>query len=730
MEDPKRPGVYIEEIALLPPSVAGVSTAVPAFLGYTRNQVDSPQKITSLLEFTTIFGAPYDENFTATNVGAAGETSWQIERDDKVNYWLYYLLKMFFNNGGRVCYVVSVGTFSNGKNPNDFTNEDKGLAKLEKEDEPTLIVLGDAANIPWVGYKSIMDQALMQCGKLKDRFAILDVQQGDEDGGQFRGLASDYLRYGAAYTPFLKTSITYKLTDGYEDRVTVKDEWVFFDTSKTGLRVKNDQPDKNYNVLIEKGTSFACAVTEGNEFHHLELTGVEGARAKDLVAEIRNDGPITHFEAYTIEEGEAIVDKLTEEELTDDIKVLKISDSNGNIILIFTYTGDDDPTLNLVFDQDDWVFEYDTDNQAFTIGVKKGEEASASNLMSQFRLKNPNTSFQLLKVGSGVVDQEISSGALTPAKSGQFPAGEEALLILYTGEKAGAKVSTLAPTLSFQIDDASDPVVLTIGEVGPGMAPASVVKQWKEWASKSEAHGFSLISLGDDPVVALTEPESLNVPTLRGLKGSDTEKYNQIKAKLQSVYVTLPPSGALAGVYARVDGDRGVWKAPANVSLMSVIGPEVKITDLEQEALNYHPGGGKSINAIRNFTGKGTLVWGARTLAGNDNEWRYIPVRRLFIYIEESTRKASETFVFEPNNATTWLKVKGMIESFLFDLWQRGALAGPTPEAAYYVEVGLGKTMTQDDILNGKMKVEIGIAAVRPAEFIILKFSHKMQEAA
>ena len=145
--------------------------------------------------------------------------------------------------------------------------------------------------------------------------------------------------------------------------------------------------------------------------------------------------------------------------------------------------------------------------------------------------------------------------------------------------------------------------------------------------------------------------------------------------------------------------------------------------------MNVDTTGGKSINAIRAFTGKGTLVWGARTLAGNDNEWRYVPVRRLFIMIEESCRKSTAFAVFEPNTLTTWLKVKGMIESFLYGLWQQGALAGAKPEDAYFVNVGLGKTMTPQDVLEGRMIVEIGVAAVRPAEFIILRFSHKLQQS-
>ncbi len=200
-----------------------------------------------------------------------------------------------------------------------------------------------------------------------------------------------------------------------------------------------------------------------------------------------------------------------------------------------------------------------------------------------------------------------------------------------------------------------------------------------------------------------------------------------IEAELKTIYVVLPPSGVIAGVYARVDSDRGVWKAPANVSLNSVIKPMVRVTNDLQDTLNVDATSGKSINAIRTFAGKGILVWGARTLAGNDNEWRYVPVRRLYIFVEESVKKASEFVVFEPNDKKTWVRVRAMIENFLTGLWREGALAGAKPDDAFFVKVGLGETMTSEDILNGIMNVEIGMAAVRPAEFIILKFSHKLQ---
>jgi hypothetical protein len=239
---------------------------------------------------------------------------------------------------------------------------------------------------------------------------------------------------------------------------------------------------------------------------------------------------------------------------------------------------------------------------------------------------------------------------------------------------------------------------------------------------------------------AITHPLSVNADGVSGgnvavtgtVAGNldaltDTGIANAVRAELAKHRITLPPSSAVVGVYAMVDTTRGVWKAPANVSLAHVIEPAVRIDDRAQEGMNVDATTGKSVNALRAFAGKGTLVWGARTLAGNDNEWRYVPVRRFFNLVEESVKKSTHWAVFEPNDANTWVKVRGMIESYLTQKWREGALAGATPKDAFFVRCGLGQTMDAQDILEGRLNVEIGMAAVRPAEFIILKFSHKLQ---
>lgn len=202
--------------------------------------------------------------------------------------------------------------------------------------------------------------------------------------------------------------------------------------------------------------------------------------------------------------------------------------------------------------------------------------------------------------------------------------------------------------------------------------------------------------------------------------------YKSIIHALQEKLNLLPPSGAIAGIYSMTDNMRGVFKAPANVSLSSVTQPFVNINDADQEFLNVPPDG-KAVNAIRSFPGKGVLVWGARTLDGNNNEYRYVSVRRTIIFLEQSIKYGIQAYVFEPNTAVTWTTIQATITNFLTNCWKLGGLMGTTPDNAFFVKIGLGSTMTQQDMLDGVLRVTVGVAIVRPAEFIIINFQQKMQ---
>jgi hypothetical protein len=192
---------------------------------------------------------------------------------------------------------------------------------------------------------------------------------------------------------------------------------------------------------------------------------------------------------------------------------------------------------------------------------------------------------------------------------------------------------------------------------------------------------------------------------------------------------TLPPSPAMAGIYTRNDAQIGVWNAPANVGIDQLVSLVIDMDDIHQEDMNA-PAGGISINAIRTFPGRGTRVWGARTLDGNSNDWRYIQVRRTMIYVEQSIKIALDRFVFAPNDAATWVAVVSTIESFLNGLWASGGLMGATAEQAFGVHAGLGSTMTPDDVLNGIMRVQVVLTMIHSAEYIELTFEQQMQSGA
>jgi hypothetical protein len=182
---------------------------------------------------------------------------------------------------------------------------------------------------------------------------------------------------------------------------------------------------------------------------------------------------------------------------------------------------------------------------------------------------------------------------------------------------------------------------------------------------------------------------------------------------------TVPPSGFVAGVFARTDRERGVHKAPANERMNGIFGLAVDYSQRRQDLLN--PSG---VNLIRKFPGRGRRIWGARN-ATDDTTWRYVNVRRLFNFVESSVERGTQWVVFEPNTANTWLRVRVTVENFLNQLWRAGALAGTSPEEAYRVRVGLGETMNESDIQLGLIVTEVAIAPAYPAEFVVFRFSHK-----
>jgi phage tail sheath protein FI len=191
---------------------------------------------------------------------------------------------------------------------------------------------------------------------------------------------------------------------------------------------------------------------------------------------------------------------------------------------------------------------------------------------------------------------------------------------------------------------------------------------------------------------------------------------------LTGTRTTVPPGGHALGIYARTDIERGVFKAPANEIVRGALDVRFEVNDGKQEVLNP-----RGVNAIRSFTSRGIRVWGARTLSSN-GLWKYLSVRRLFIFLERSIYEGTQWVVFEPNDDRLWARVKDTIRLFLRSQWRAGALFGRTEDEAFFITCDR-TTMTQDDILNGRLICEIGIAPVRPAEFVIFRVFQQTAEA-
>lgn len=503
------PGVYIEEQNAFPNSVAQVETAIPAFVGYTQKAVYNskdvtlqPTRITSLGEFVNCFGNAPKTTYSLQNIRPQAPNKPYLIEPHRNRYLLFYSLKLFFANGGSVCYIVSVGDYND---PVTQSRLAEGIRSLVKDTKPTMLVVPDAVLLEQQECYALQQKMLTHCGLLRSRVAILDIVNGfrertpeDDVITAFRtGIGSEYLSWGAAYYPWVATTIV-----------------------------------------------------GSNE---VDFTNIDNGSIMAFIAILKEDT------ALQVEEG-----KLNQTR----------ADQNNALI-----------------------------NQ------------------------------------------------LRPTKAGP-------------SKKAGKEDNSQPP-------------------------------------SKEEIHRTLL---------------------------AVSPLYQEIMQSIREHLNLLPPSGGMAGIYTMVDHARGVWKAPANVSLSSVVKPAVNIPNQEQEDLNA-PLDGKAVNAIRSFPGQGVLVWGARTLDGNNQEWRYINVRRTAILIEQSVKLAAEAYVFEPNDANTWTNLKAMIDNFLTHLWRQGALAGAKPEDAFFVNVGLGITMTPVDILDGWLRISIGIAVVRPAEFIVITLQQKMQPA-
>ena len=677
----KTPGVYVEEISLFPPSVAEVATAIPAFIGYTekarfkgRDLAGEAVEISSLIEFEERFGRG---SAIVIDKVALTENNTVSEVETSTTYLLYDSLRLYFSNGGGRCYIVSVGQY--GKSPQDEISKgdiEGGLAVIAREDEPTMLLFPDATLLGGTRLYDLQQSALKQAADLGDRFVIMDLLEKEgttakEEYKEFRNsIGINSLLYGAAYTPYLKAGLPKE---------------VKYRNSRDAL-YKYGGKVKLVSMTEEDGVK--------ETINSLEDLIADDTKFQDIVNTIKGSSASLQ-EAYQAKVND-FKDVLGDETATDDAVRTAFKD-----------------LCTLCYNVMDQVF----DDLASGTGPLKGTGAKSlhyslnSKFAAEFSDIATSLNSYLKDAGHADLDEmyttfswnaadwsTVTDSSATPPKTFDWTASDWTDLFDSANVTANTAIYGSAVETKARLA-MGEPAISTLfkrlsGAVGDLQLTAASLEKEKE------------------------ELLLQQMPT-----------YKNIVTAINDELTVVPPSGAIAGVYCYVDKTRGVWKAPANVSLSNVAGLTERIDTDDQEDLNVDVNGGKSINAIRAFAGRGILVWGARTLAGNDNEWRYIPVRRFFNMVEESVKKSTSWAVFEPNDAGLWTKIKAMIENYLTLKWRDGALAGAKPDEAFFVNVGLGTTMTQQDILEGRLIVDIGMAVVRPAEFIILRFMHKMQES-
>jgi phage tail sheath protein FI len=274
-----------------------------------------------------------------------------------------------------------------------------------------------------------------------------------------------------------------------------------------------------------------------------------------------------------------------------------------------------------------------------------------------------------------------------------------------------------------------------VGDISTVAAPGSSIASATGVASVAPIHAALIKHVSQQPwrFALLDPPPNCSISDVQSLRAkldsTNAALYypwinvaNPLVPPTRAAASKVPPSGFLAGIFARVDSKQGVFKAPANEPLLTAASLEATLTDTDASALNN-----AGINTLRAFPGRSILVWGARTIS-SDSEWKYVNVRRFFNFVEHSIEQGIQWVVFEPNGEDLWARVRDTIRNFLFAQWRTGALLGNKPEDAFFVKCDR-TTMTQNDLDNGRLICIIGIAPIKPAEFVIFSIGQWTADA-
>ncbi|MFD7816089.1 phage tail sheath family protein [Streptomyces sp. NPDC059785] len=741
------PGVYIEEIDAGPRPIAGVSTSTAGMVGVTARgpYTGKPKLVTNFLEFQTVFGGFLPEP------DADVRDAWVNNPSEGGRWWLFPLaVKGFFDNGGQRLYVKRVasadaapasGTLVQGLvspiaagaaagatslqlgHLIGFSGVDQQLT-IHRGDDQTVITTVQVADYD-VTARRIELRAPLEAGVRTSRGDY--VQAGSQDGRPEEALRLSAVSPGA-------------WGGGVQVRVQP--------TVGASLPVL---PDPQQGALFI--TRLAAAAAADSET--VEVVAVDGLDAGTVTVQI---GP-RRFEAEASAAAE------------------------GRVTLTFPAG-----TTHAAWDRGLTVRRVRLGNPSGGASLHIG---GASRLYEGAVVQiDTGTALKVHKVQSVLDDQVTFDGNIPDSlyENDRIQLIEAEVSTRFT-DAGGAAVTETFPNLRLEGDSPSNVVTALESRSqlvratalslsgDPARFPVSATGSWLTLADGDD--GYDSLSVADfvgtdggsgrrTGIVALEDIDEVAVCAVPGMwsgtvesalvthcellkdrfaildprDGLDIEGIQTFREPFDTKYAALyypwlvtqdpstgrdvevPPSGHMAGIYARVDVERGVHKAPANVVVRGIKqtdGFAADITKRHQDLLNP-----KGINALRFFPGLGHRVWGARTLS-SDSSWKYINVRRLFLFLEESIDEGTQWVVFEPNDEALWALVRQTVTNFLTTVWRSGALAGTTADEAFFVACDR-TTMTEDDLANGRLICVIGVAPVFPAEFVIFRIQQKTRE--
>lgn len=660
------PGVYIEEVEIGSKPIEGVSTSTAGFVGVTQIGATEglPELVTSFADFERKFGGYLSESYSQYR-------------------FLPYAVESFFANGGSRCYVMRIA-------PSDAENS--------KNESVTAGVVQQ-----FTGDQSAGDTVLaLEYLRGIDTKSTLTVERLRSDG-TVEASETD-IEIAAYNSSRNEVTISSPLVNDYpksKSRVIVKklaggavasgSTLSLYATSKgawgDGIKVRCLPSVKGKTQIIEiigdESASKQYKIKNKNGFYKGAVIEFDNGSEKQYrrISAIQED--LITLSAHLDGDGEVI----------DLSAIPSCTISTCEFSIYVSYGGNSEAFSNLSMNPDSNNYFMKAVNNSSTYITLQSPYTSASDFTREDPFDMPvNSSIDGGKLIIGLKDgSDGTVGGITPAD--------------FKGKDNGPGKRTGLVALN-DIDEIS--II-----AAPGVTDINVQLGLIEHCELLKDR-FAVIDVPEN-----AQKVSDVQAHRRIFDSSYAAMYHpwlQVFDPLEKRNIFIPPSGTVSGIYARSDNTRGIHKAPANEVLRSIPGLKYSMNKGEQDILNP-----EGVNLIRYFPGRGIRIWGARTCSSN-TLWKYVNVRRLFLYLEESIDKGSQWVVFEPNDEKLWARVRLTITEFLTRVWRDGALMGSKPEEAFFVKADR-TTMTQDDIDNGRLIVQIGVAPVKPAEFVIFRIA-------